>query len=252
MSVDSTKLPVGVTTTTIATCLALGATAFFGSILYAGLVLALSVVLALGWPTLLNLPHASGCRIAVIGGAAALTAAVVIPQGDQPLRWLPLALAAGMMLAFVTLVPGGRLSPQLVEAAAGAMGGITVAASGIALAPTVGRARGAEFVVVALAGIIAGAVAELSGRHPKIGALAVFPVMVTGGLVGWLIAHLVGVNVMSGLGLGMLMASFSYSLRRMFGAVIGVYEGFGQVALAIASVLLPGILVVALAQLSGI
>ena len=242
MSVDSTKLPVGVTATTIATCLALGATAFFGSILYAGLVLALSVVLALGWPTLLNLPHASGCRIAVIGGAAALTAAVVIPQGDQPLRWLPLALAAGMMLAFVTLVPGGRLSPQLVEAAAGAMGGITVAASGIALAPTVGRARGAEFV----------AVAELSGRHPKIGALAVFPVMVTGGLVGWLIAHLVGVNGMSGLGLGMLMASFSYSLRRMFGAVIGVYEGFGQVALAIASVLLPGILVVALAQLSGI
>ena len=54
------------------------------------------------------------------------------------------------------------------------------------------------------------------------------------------------------MGLGMLMASFSYSLRRMFGAVIGVYEGFGQVALAIASVLLPGILVVALAQLSGI
>ena len=249
-AVDSTRLPWGVTAVTLATCLALSAAAGFGRSAYAVLVLALGLVMALGWPVLLGMPHEGSGRISVAAAAVALAAAVLIPSGEQPLRWLPLALGVTMMVTFVTLAPGGRLRPDLVESAAGGLAGGVVVASGMALAPTADRGRGTDFVVVALAALAAGALAELSGR--RIGALAVLPVMVAGAVVGWLVAGVVGVNAIAALGLGMLLASFSYSARRMFGAVPGVREGFGQAALGIASVLLPGILVVALAQLAGI
>ncbi|MEI2825021.1 MAG: hypothetical protein V9F04_00425 [Dermatophilaceae bacterium] len=249
-AVDSTRLPWGVTAVTLATCLALSAAAGFGPSAYAVLVLALGLVMALGWPVLLGMPHETSARISVAAAAVALAAAVLIPSGEQPLRWLPLALGVTMMVTFVTLAPGGRLRSDLVESASGALAGGVVVASGMALAPTADRGRGTDFVVVALAALAAGALAELSGR--RIGALAVLPVMVAGAIVGWLVAGVVGVNAIAALGLGMLLASFSYSARRMFGAVAGVREGFGQTALGIASVLLPGILVVALAQLAGI
>lgn len=251
-AVDSTRLPWGVTAVTLASCLALAAAAGFGRSAYAVLVLALGLAMALGWPVLLGMPHEASARLTVATAAVALGAAILIPSGDQPLRWLPLALGVSMMVTFVMLVPGGRLRPHLVESASGALAGGVVIASGIALAPTADRGRGTDFVVVALAALAAGALAELTGRHPRVGALALLPVMVAGALVGWLVARVVGVNAVAALGLGMLLASFSYSVRRMFGAVPGVREGFGQAALGIASVLLPGILVVALAQLAGL
>ena len=95
-------------------------------------------------------------------------------------------------------------------------------------------------------------IAELSGRIRAIGAKAVFVVMVVGGLVGFLAAQLIGVSGSAGVGLGMLLASFSYSARRIFGAVPGAREAAGQIALGVGTVLVPGVLLLALGSLARV
>ena len=92
----------------------------------------------------------------------------------------------------------------------------------------------------------------MSGRIRAIGAKAVFVVMVVGGLVGFLAAQLIGVSGSAGVGLGMLLASFSYSARRIFGAVPGAREAAGQIALGVGTVLVPGVLLLALGSLARV
>ena len=50
----------------------------------------------------------------------------------------------------------------------------------------------------------------------------------------------------------MLLASFSYSARRIFGVVPGSRETPGQVALGVATVLLPTVLLLALGALAKV
>ena len=133
-----------------------------------------------------------------------------------------------------------------------AMTGLACVASGAAIVPLTLTDPGQRFLLVGLCGLAAGVIAELSGRIRAIGAKAVFVVMVVGGLVGFLAAQLIGVSGSAGVGLGMLLASFSYSARRIFGAVPGAREAAGQIALGVGTVLVPGVLLLALGSLARV
>ena len=112
--------------------------------------------------------------------------------------------------------------------------------------------KGVRFLLVGLVGLAAGTIAELSGRARAIGAKAVFVVMVVGALASWVAAQFAGMSGSAAVGMGMLLASFSYSARRIFGAVPGAREAAGQVALGVGTVLLPGILVLALGAIAQV
>ena len=252
VSVDSTRLPWVVTAAVLVTVAALAVAVRWGDGPYVAVVAVLGLLLSWGWPLLLDAPNPVGASVVLMVSSAALaTAALVSPAGDS-LRWLPFAVCVGMMAAFLQQVPRGTIRPRLVDGLAITMTGIAAVASGMAMSPLAGSARGSAFVGVGLAGVAAGAVAELLGRLRRVGALAVFPVMIAGAVVGIWVATTSGFTMSAGLGLGMLTASFSYSVRRIFGAVSGAGEVGGQLALAVGSVLLPGVLILALGSLAGL
>ncbi len=87
---------------------------------------------------------------------------------------------------------------------------------------------------------------------PVDSAANIFLVVMVGGLAGFFGAQSVGVSGSAGVGLGMLLASFSYSARRIFGAVPGARETAGQIALGVGTVLVPGVLVLALGALARV
>ncbi|MBK8755862.1 MAG: hypothetical protein IPM08_01760 [Actinomycetales bacterium] len=250
--VDSTRLPGVVTFAVLVTAAALAVAVRTSDGGYVAVVAVAGVLLAWGWPLLLDAPTPVGAGVVLMVSSAALAVAALVSPPGESLRWLPFAVCVGMMAAFLQQVPGGAIRPRLVDGLAITMTGITAVASGMAMSALAGSVRGAAFVGVGLAGVAAGAVAELLGRVRRVGALAVFPVMLAGALVGVWAASLSGFTVSAGVGLGMLTASFSYSVRRIFGAVSGIDELGGQIALGVGSVLLPGVLVLALGSLAGL
>lgn len=250
--VDSTRLPCVVTVAVLVTAAALTVAVRLSDGGYVAVVAVAGVLLAWGWPLLLDAPNPVGAGVVLMVSAAALAVAALVSPLGESLRWLPFAVCVGMMAAFLQQVPRGAIRPRLVDGLAITMTGIAAVASGMAMSPLAGPVRGAAFVGVGLAGVAAGAVAELLGRVRRVGALAVFPVMLAGALVGVWTASLSGFTVSAGLGLGMLTASFSYSVRRIFGAVSGIGEVGGQIALGVGSVLLPGVLILALGSLAGL
>jgi hypothetical protein len=111
-------------------------------------VLALSFVLAIGWPVLTWTPHwIAGSAITL--GAGALSVVGVLLGRDEPfLRHMVIALAASTVAALIVEVLYPSPAGQVVTAVAGTVTGATVAASGAAWIATA-RTPGAEDLVVA-------------------------------------------------------------------------------------------------------
>ncbi len=111
-------------------------------------VLALSFVLAIGWPVLTWTPHwISGSAITL--GSGALSVVGVLLGRDEPfLRHMVIALAASTVAALIVEVVRPSPPGHVVTAVAGTVSGATVAASGAAWIATA-RTPGAEDLVVA-------------------------------------------------------------------------------------------------------
>jgi hypothetical protein len=122
-------------------------------------VLALSFVLAIGWPVLSWTPHwIAGSAITL--GAGALSVVGVLLGRDEPfLRHMVIALAASTVAALVVEVLYPSPAGQVVTAVAGTVTGATVAASGAAWIAAA-RTPGAEDLVVA--GAVALAVSAIA------------------------------------------------------------------------------------------
>lgn len=119
------------TRSVITACLAaaVAVAAFFGTLQLAVASAALALVVAVGWPTLLELPRGGGARVVVgMAGVGAVATTYATP-GEPVLRYLPIVLAMAVVLAFVAelLRPGGR--PRLVDSLVGTVSGVVVAVS---------------------------------------------------------------------------------------------------------------------------
>jgi len=251
-SVDSTRLPLPVTAAAMVTTIALAATALAGPGFLAALLAVLALIVALGWPLLSGSAGLVQVQSGMAVGGLLVAGTVGLTTGSHRLVWLPVAVALGMLLTYFLQLLRSDDRHGLTEAMTVAMTGLACVASGAAIVPLTLTEPGLRFLLVGLFGMGAGLIAELSGRVRAIGAKAIFLVVMVGGLAGFFGAQSVGVSGSAGVGLGMLLASFSYSARRIFGAVPGARETAGQIALGVGTVLVPGVLVLALGALARV
>lgn len=206
-----------------------------------------------GWMSLLE-----PARPTLLGGVLAITgvlmaAAVALSSGTQRLSWLPVLVAAGMIAAFFFQIihAGGR--DRLTVGMAATLSGLLALASGAAFAPLALAARGTAYVGVAMAAVAAAALVEAAAAPRSVlRRWALWIVMIVGGIVGWALAGMAGIAAGAGLGLGVLVASFSLSVRRVFAARPAVFTPGGALAVAVSSVLCTGVLVLALGGTLGI
>jgi hypothetical protein len=251
--VDSTVLPALVTVATLLACALVAGAAYAGYAASVAALGALGLALALGWPRALDGPSLPGLRVVLVLGVLLLAGTMAATRTDPRLTWLPVALAFATIGALLHQLLRRRDRSRLSDGMVASVSGLAVVASGLTAAALAVRPHGPGFVLVGLVALAVGAVVELLGRHPRIRGLAVLPVMVAGGLAGLVTASAVG-GVKSGvaLGLGVMVASFSYSVRRVFGATRRIVEPSVQVAVAASSVLLPGVLLLVMGTLSAV
>jgi len=250
--VDSTRLPGLVTVAALTTTAALAASSLAGPGLLSGLLAVLALIIALGWPILCAPPALVQVQLGLAVGGVFVAGTVGLTTGSHRLVWLPVAVAIGMLVSFFLQLLRSDDRHGVTEAMSVVATGLACIGSGAALVPLVLTEAGVRFVLLGLAGLAAGVLGELTGRLPRVGAKAVFIVMLAGGIGGWLAAVLLGVSGSAGIGAGMLLASFSYSARRIFGAVPGAREAPGQVALGVGTVLLPSVLLLALGAVAKV
>ncbi len=251
-SVDSLRLPVLVPASTVVAAVAVGVAAYTGYLALAVTLAGLGLLLAWGWPVLVGAPGLAGVRGVLLVAALAVAVAVGGATGDQRLAALPVVAAVVMVGGFLQQLAREGTRPRLTEGLSGVASGLAVLAAGATYLPVVLRADGPDFVLVALAGLVAGVAAEQLGRHGRVRTLVVIPVLLAGGLVGWALAAPTGVSVLLSVGLASLLASFSHTTRRVLGAVPGAHQAVAQIAAGVGSVLLPGVLVLALAVVGRI
>ena len=249
---DATVLPglIVPVTVVLAGLVALGAgTGYAGSVLVFG---ALALVLAGGWARLLDAPTPNGVRAVLVVGALLFTGTLAATDGPQQLRWLPVTVAIGIIGAFLQQLLRTDGRARLTFGVAATSSGLATLASGATLVPLSTRPLGPGLVYVAMGAVAVGAVAGLTSRWPRIGALAVLVVLVAGGVAAAVLAALLGMRMLTAVGLGMFVASLSYSVRHILGALPNRDPVPAQAASAAASVLLPGVVVLAMGALAGV
>lgn len=226
---------------TAAIAAGVAAAAFVGQlplVVVAGL---LTVLLALGWPVLLDLPNAlgSGVVIALVGLGSVL--AVTVSTGATLLWLVPTVVALGVLLAFVAelLRQDGRL--RLVESVTGTVTGLLVvsAASGWVAAL---RAPGDTALVITGAAALAVS-AAVSAVHlgVRTGALVTTAAgVITGAAVG---SVMPGLSILPGLALGFATGLLVAALHVLLDGVGTLRRFLAAVAAVVLPVLLGGILV---------
>ncbi|WP_029069082.1 hypothetical protein [Jonesia quinghaiensis] len=153
---------------TAAAAAGLAAGAFLGELPFIAALALIAFLFAYGWRPLLRLPSGGSTLIVVLSSLGGL--AVVWATEDEPwLRFLPLVLAMGVLLAFIAemLRPYPRL--RLVDSLIGTVTGIVVGVSSAAWLATYRLEGGVELVVACTVGL---AVASAVAATPLAGSLA--------------------------------------------------------------------------------
>ncbi len=247
---DATRLPLLVTVAVLVTCTAVAVAGFAGFAVLAAVLGVFGIVVGVGWPVLVGAPSRLGAQLVLTAGALAVVGTVAWTTGPQRLLWVPVVIAVTVLVAFLHQFSRPSVRSRLTEGVAAVAFGVAAVASGAALVPVVMRSDGPGFVAVGLSGLAAGAVVEMVAWHPRVRAVVALLVAVTGGIVGGSLAGPVGLAPTVGVGLGLLLASFSHTTRRVVGAVPGCRRLVAQVAAGVVSVLICGVLVLTLGVLA--
>ncbi|HEX3003644.1 MAG TPA: hypothetical protein VHO27_05500 [Angustibacter sp.] len=214
----------------LAAVIVLGA---FAGVWFAAAAVGLAaVVMAWGWPDLLDLPSPRGTRT-VVALAGVGCAVAVAATGDEPrLRWLALAVALGVLAEFVHQLARRDARPRLVESVTGAVTGIVVLAS-LSAVVALPATPVTESGVVVWGGAVATALAGVLLPWP--GRLS-FPVgLVAGALVAGLLGGVFAEEtVVVGLVTGLLSAATALLLHRTLAVMPAAARAPGWVALAVA------------------
>jgi hypothetical protein len=205
---------MGASTRAVVTSLGAATVALAGYLspdLLTGVVLALGLVFAAGWPRLLSLPTTRGGGLVI--GAAALAAVVVVKLGA--FGQLALVMGLAVVAAFVHQMLRRDGRPRLVESVSGVISGTVVVVSASGWLAVEEGAVTAELVVTAAAAITAAAaVTAVHAATRLIAALAT----VVGGAVGLLAGALVGgVGPVPGLLVGLAAGILTAALHVLFG-----------------------------------
>ncbi|WP_125776336.1 hypothetical protein [Antribacter gilvus] len=226
---------------TAALAAGVAAAAFVSTLALAGAAVALVVLLALGWPGLLRLPAEGGTRLVVMLSGIGSVAVAYATPGEPVLRYLPMVLAAGMVLAFLAemMRRGGR--PRLVESVSGSVAGVVVA---LACAGWVAAGRseaGAALVVTSAAAIaLAAALSAVPLKGWARLAVTLGAAVVAGGAVATVLPN---IDTVSGLWSGVVAGLVVGALHLLLEQLPALRRRLPGLAASVLPVAVGGILV---------
>ena len=222
---------------TAVSALALGVAALVNFPLVLGTTVALALVLAATWPSLVGAaaPRTTSVVLGVSGVAIVVTA-----MGDG-LRWLAAAVAAGILASFLHQLTRRPRRKRLVLSLLAAFSALALVASGTTLAAVMQESGTAGFVVVGTAAVVLALSADLlvtvRGARPLLSLVA----LVVGVLGALLVATgFDAVEPLMAAGLGAAGAVVSWSMRQILSHQPAILSRRGQVAAGVASVLSVG------------
>ena len=226
----------------------LAAAAFLGATGVSGAVALLVVVLAIGWPRLLDLPSGGGSAtvLALVGRGGV----VAVVLGGGTLGTLPFIVACGLVLAFLVEMLRRDGRPRLVESLTATVAGLVVAVCGAGWTAVVEHDGGPDFVVVSAGALAAASVAAV--LVPWKGWSSVGAAITAGAAVGTGVAALVpvtalGAGVVVGVFAGVLAASLHVLLEKLPAST----SRWGGVASAVVPVLVLGVVAYVVGDLLG-
>jgi len=154
---------------TTVTAVVLAAAAYLSELGLVAVCAAVALVVALGWPAILDLPARVGSRVVVALGGLGGVAVVFATRGEPFLQELSAVVALAVLLTFVheLVRPDGRV--RMVDSAAGTIAGVllAVAAAGwVAAGRTVG---GTTLVVIAALALAVGTATSVVPFSPWLG-----------------------------------------------------------------------------------
>jgi hypothetical protein len=212
---------------------AVAAAAFYGLLPLTIAAAALALLVAVGWPALLDQPAPGGSGLVIGLTGVGAVGAVAATEGEPALRNLPLVLAMGIVLAFVAEMLRRDGRPRLVESLLGTVSGLVVAVSAAGWIATDRTDAGAALVVTCAATLaVASAISALplAGWWSSIVTVAV--AALAGGGLGYLLPDVEsGTGLWAGVVSGMLVAG----LRALFDQL----PALGRKQAALAAIVLP-------------
>lgn len=209
----------------------------------------LTVIVALGWPALADLPAQPGSAAVVgLGGVGAVLVTALTP-GQPHLRHLPVAFAAAVLLAVVSELLRRDGRERLVESLSGTVAGtlLAVTAAGWVAA---GRDPGGETVVVV--GAVALAVGSVLVALPlPVWLGAVVTAVAAAGAGTGAAAVLPDVEVPAGLLLGLAVGVLVATLHVLFDRVPALSRRTPALAAVALPVAVTGLLVYVIGRVLG-
>jgi hypothetical protein len=219
-------------TAVVAALVVLGA--YAGTWAVAAGALVAVVLLAWGWPRLLDLPSPRGTTATVAAGGAAGVVAVALTGGEPRLDWLALALGGGVVAEFVHQLARRDGRPRLVESVTGTVWGL-VSLAGLATMVALPQTPAAVDGVVVWAGSVVVALAAMLLPLPARSTFAIGAV--AGTLVGGLLGGVLDADtVLAGLVAGGLSAVVALLVHRTLAVLPAASRAPGWVALAVAPI----------------
>ncbi|MGL5864086.1 MAG: hypothetical protein ACRCY9_22815 [Phycicoccus sp.] len=230
-----------VVATTVVVCALLVLAVVVDAVLLAAGLAWTGLVLAWGWPGLLGSSSRFGSSLAI--GVSAVLAPTAATSTDQPyLRLVPAAMTVGMALMFGHQLVRRDGRPRLTDSIAVTSLALAVVAVGAAWVPLARDERSAGLAAVAFIAVAAGSLADLGAGVRAIRPWLLPAAMSLGGLAAVVAA---GVLPAPGVGssalVGLLVAAVSHAVRRVLCVLPPVTGLRGQLSVAAAGVLAPGV-----------
>ncbi len=232
---------------TTAAAVGLAAAAYVSETVLAGVVAAMVLLVAWGWPVLLDLPARAGVRFVVALGGLGALATVTLTEGEPFLRDLPVVLALAILLAFVNELvrPDGRL--RMVDSVAGSVSGILVVAAAAGWVAAGRTAGGTAIVVVGAVALGVGTASSVVPLSPWFA--LVVAVGISGGVGVGLAAVLPGLTLLAGGLVGVAVGILGATLRELFTRLPMLSERAAATAGVVVPVTVTGMLVYVVGRL---
>lgn len=210
--------------------------------------LALGLVLAWGWPRLVNLPSPRGTSTVLALTAVALTATMVAGDAGDRTRWAGAVVSLGLIASFLHQLMRQDGRPRLVMSLAGTALGLGVLGAGSYLVPAADDVTSHRLLVsvgvAAALGCLIDGIAGATSRRLEMG----MGQTIIGGLVG-AVGAVAGLDPVVAIAAGALTGLLSWACLRTTVTIATSAHRRAQLAAGSACVLVCGFLPVALAQL---
>jgi len=239
--------PVAVVATVVLAALLVLALLADPVLLAAGLAWA-GIVVAWGWPALLGSSSRFGSSLA-IGVTAVLAPASAAATSDAPyLRLVPVALVIGLAVMFGHQMVRRDGRPRLTESIGITSLGLAVVALGTTWMPLSRTDRASDIALIGFVSIAVASLADLAAGFEKVRPWMLPLAMLLGGVAAIAAAAVIGAPAAGPAALvGFLCAAVSHATRRMLSVLPAVSSMRGQLSMAAASLLVPGVVAYGLA-----